>query len=96
MEKNNLKNRHSQSPLIFGILLVVLGAIVLALNFGARGADLRPILFSWQMLGFIIGLLFLVNRKILQGIFVIIVAVFFAIPPLAAVFPETFAWIHPD
>ena len=96
MTTKNLKKHHQNSNLVFGIFLVVVGAIVLALNFGAKGSDLRPILFSWQMLLFIFGLLFMINRKYLFGGFLIIVAGFFAIPPLAKVFPEMHAWVQPD
>ena len=96
METNKLKKRNQNSPLVFGVFLVIIGIVVLVLNFGAKGANLTPIIFSWQMLVFIIGLLSAINRKYLFGVFLIILAIFFAIPPLSNVFPDTFLWVKPD
>lgn len=96
MKNDNLKKRSRSPRFGFGLLLVITGIIVLALNFSARGADLRPILFSWQMLIFVLGLLFMIYTSRLSGAYLIIAAVFFAIPPLAGVFPDTFSWVQPD
>ena len=96
MEKNHSKKHRKNSPLAFGIFLIIIGVVVLALNFGAKGVNLTPIIFSWQMLIFIIGLFHIINRKYLFGTFLTILAVFFAIPPLSVVFPETFSWVPDD
>ncbi|MDR1543207.1 MAG: cell wall-active antibiotics response protein [Prevotellaceae bacterium] len=93
-KKCDCKKQNSNSA--FGILLVVVGSVVLALNFSAKGADLRPILFSWQMLLFLFGLFFAVKRQVLKGLFIMLVAAFFVMPPLAKVFPETLSWVQPD
>ena len=53
MEKNHSKKHRKNSPLAFGIFLVIIGVVVLVLNFGAKGANLTPIIFSWQMLVFV-------------------------------------------
>jgi predicted membrane protein len=95
MEKKFHKH-HQRQPLAFAILLVIIGVVILALNFSAKGSSMRHILFSWQMVVLVVGFITALNRKYLLGIYLILVAHFFAMPSLAKVFPETLSWVEPD
>ena len=91
MEKNCCKKRLHPN-LAFGILLVIIGAVVLALNL----TGLHPILLWWQIIVAAFGVVSVINRKYLFGIYLVFVAKFFSIPQLAIAFPETFSWVEPD
>lgn len=97
MENNNERNFSKsgrKSGLIFAILLILIGAILIAGNFGTLPSNFNRILLSWQMLLIIIGIATMFHRHIFNGLFCISIGGFFMVPRLAEVFPEFFLWVN--
>ncbi|MDR3227414.1 MAG: DUF5668 domain-containing protein [Prevotellaceae bacterium] len=97
MEENKFKY-HSQKRhgVIFGIILIVLGALFLLFNFGILDGGWKSVIFSWQMLLIIFGVLAFVYRHFFSGFILSVIGLFFIIPKLIAVYPETFEWLGND
>lgn len=85
----------TRSGLFFGIALIVVGAILLAINFGSLPQGMKSIIFSWQMLVILIGIYNLRQRhQIPWGLTLISVGTFFMIPKLSRVFPLYFPGVE--
>ncbi len=68
---------------VFGIIIVVVGLLLLASNFGELPRYLRNIIFSWQMLLIAIGLINLASRESKSvGLILIAVGSFFLLPDI--------------
>ncbi|MDR3287471.1 MAG: cell wall-active antibiotics response protein [Prevotellaceae bacterium] len=87
------QKRHGMT---FGIILIVLGALFLLFNFGILDGGWKRVIFSWQMLLIICGVFSFVYRHFLHGFILSAVGLFFIIPKLIAVYPETFDWLGND
>lgn len=97
MEENKIKHySHRKSGLTFGIILVLLGMLFLAFNFGVLDGGWKRVVFSWQMLLIVTGLISMFHRHIFNGLVFISVGGFFVMPRLAATCPDTFYWVEQD
>lgn len=83
MEKftENYSDSKRMKKVTFGIIVVVIGALLMASNFGYLPYHTRRIFFSWEMLLIAIGLINLVSRENkTTGIILIGIGAFFLIP----------------
>jgi predicted membrane protein len=82
-EKNNDQKPNSARKVVFGLIIVVLGALLLADNFEGLSWHIRSIVFSWPMFFIAIGILNLFGRKsYVTGFIFIMIGVFFLIPKI--------------
>jgi predicted membrane protein len=93
MEKlndNNLFNKRFKG-FGFGIFVIVIGFVLLGLNFGLIDEKLRWIIFSWPSIIIFIGLMQLSKaRKIFWGVMLMVVGAFFLLPRIVETFPDKF------
>jgi predicted membrane protein len=93
MEKVTEENSHRPNNLkkvILGLIVIALGALLLADNFEGLSYHIRSIVFSFPMLIIAIGILNLFGRKsYVTGLILIMVGIFFLIP-------KVFYGIAPD
>ena len=92
MEKQNFQHRPFRNHLILGGLIIVIGLILLGINFGSIPQNLRPVLISWQMLVILLGIAALFYAKYWNGIILLLIGGFFLIPRLYEVSPSQFSW----
>ena len=78
----------------FGMLLMLVGVLFLAFNFGLIPFPLKSVIFSWQMLLIFIGLVNLTKRKLISGVILIFVGGFFIIPKVFPVIGDQFIHIY--
>jgi predicted membrane protein len=83
-EKNEVscsagKHRHGDSRLFLGIILIGIGAILIARNYGWLDYEFSRYLISWQMLLIVIGLFQLARRAYTPAIILIAIGTFFLI-----------------
>ena len=71
-------------------LLIVVGLVLLGLNFNIIPQTFKPVIFSWQMLLLILGGCCFFYRNFLSGIIMILLGGFFIIPKLQDAMPEYF------
>jgi hypothetical protein len=88
----NYHRNHFRNKLIFGSLLIVIGAILLGLNFDYIPQVWKPILFSWQMLVILCGVIALFHAAFFKGIILLLLGGFFLAPHFYAACPEHFGW----
>jgi predicted membrane protein len=90
--ENVTKNHHSRfrGGFVFGLFLVLAGALFCGFNFGFISTEWRPVLISWQMLVVLFGIYALFKRHFFIGIFFIIIGKFFAMPKIIEASPEIF------
>lgn len=79
------KNKNYDSRSFLGILLVAIGAVLIARNYGLLDYEFSRILISWQMLLIVIGLFNLARRAYTPAIILIGIGLFFLID-----FPDNF------
>jgi len=79
------KNKNYDSRTFLGLLLVVIGSVLIARNYGWLGYDFSRILISWQMLLIVIGLFNLARRAYTPAIILIGIGLFFLVD-----FPDNF------
>ncbi len=99
MEKNTVNTSHSSThrgKLIFGSVLMLVGLLFLGFNFGIIPQKLRWIIFSWQMLLILIGLVQLTKKNVFSGLTLLIIGSFFLMPRLITTFPDVFPVLNPD
>ncbi len=90
------KNYHCSSSRkggIFGLLVVLIGVVLLALNFGWLNIALKPVIFSWPMLLIVIGLVGIRHRDYITTILLFGLGIFFLLPRIGAVYPQLFSGI---
>jgi predicted membrane protein len=94
MEKyieNNCENKRMKK-VTFGIIVVIIGALLMASNFGYLPYQWRHIFFSWEMLLIAIGVVNLVSRESkTTGLILIAIGSFFLLPDL---FDFSFSFIR--
>jgi len=74
---------NNRKKIVLGLIVVFLGIIFLADNFGALPYGLKSIIFTWQMLLIAIGTINLFSRKgYFTGVILILVGFFFLIPEI--------------
>jgi predicted membrane protein len=95
-QNKNTTPRVWRAGLGFGLLLLLIGFGLLAVNFSWLPDSFRRLLFSWQMLLIVIGLWSIWCRRIVGGLCCATVGIFFILPKLALCFPEQFPNISPD
>ncbi|MFM2290812.1 MAG: hypothetical protein RIS29_625 [Bacteroidota bacterium] len=81
----------------FGLFLVLLGVVLLGLNFGLIPHELRHVLISWPMLLIVIGIgNFLKGHHVVSGTVLIMVGGFFIIPRFIQAYPAYFPGFNGD
>ncbi|MDR0687120.1 MAG: cell wall-active antibiotics response protein [Prevotellaceae bacterium] len=68
--------------LIAGLLFIAAGVLLLMFDSSVLPAAYKPIIFSWQTLVCITGLIFLASRKLLTGLLLIFTGGLFILPEL--------------
>lgn len=97
MKTNSVKRRSAwKSGFTFGVILIIIGAIFLAFNFGFLQSGLKHVIFSWQMLLIVVGLFSVFHKHIFNGLTLIVVGGFFIIPRLGEAYPDIFYWVQDD
>ena len=76
-----------------GILLILFGVIFLSFNFGWIDSALKWVIISWPMIFIVISLISISKREYFKGLILFIIGLFFLLPRLAEVFPNTFSGI---
>jgi len=74
-------------------LLIVVGLVLLGLNFNIIPQTFKSVIFSWQTLVMLIGGLCCFYRHFVSGIIIILLGGFFIIPKLKNAMPEYFPQI---
>jgi predicted membrane protein len=88
--ENNNQRPSNGRKVVFGLIIIVLGALLLADNFEGLSGYIRSIVFSWPMLFIAIGVLNLFGRRSsVTGLIFIMIGVFFLLPKI-------FFGINPD
>jgi predicted membrane protein len=77
--KNSFRSGYTKGMGV-GLVLMVIGVIFLAANFGFVSDRLRNILISWQMLLIVIGVVNLFRQKLIPALWLIFIGGFFLIP----------------
>lgn len=91
METISNKNQWKSSGLGFGIVLILAGIVLLASNFGWIPSAFKGIVFSWQAIIILVGIMHMTKRhQIAWGLLWIIVGFFFLIPKIVKAFPDAF------
>jgi predicted membrane protein len=96
METKNHYQKHIRNKLIFGGVIIAIGAVLLGLNFGLIPQSVKPILISWQALIVLWGVVSLFRARFFKGIILLAAGGFFLVPRLQTAFPEQFAWAGND
>ena len=73
---------------LFGLLLILAGVLFLAFNFGWLDPSLRYILFSWPMIFVVFAFIALSKKEYWGIVFWLVLAAFFLLPRIAAVYPD--------
>lgn len=79
------KNKNYDSRTFVGIILVAIGSVLIARNYGWLDYEFSRVLISWQMLLIVIGLFNLARRAYTPAIVLISIGLFFLID-----FPDNF------
>lgn len=75
----------------FGVLMIVIGTVLLGLNFGLINESLRWVFFSWPSLIILVGIMHMVKKhQIIWGVLWVIVGFFFLLPKIVRAFPDFF------
>ena len=77
--KNSFRSGYTKGMGV-GLVLMVIGVIFLAANFGFVSDKLRNILISWQMLLIVIGVVNLFRQRLIPAVWLIFIGGFFMIP----------------
>jgi len=78
--------------IMLGVLLVLIGGILCGINLGYIPENFKQILWSWQMLLIVIGIIALLGRNFSFGLFMILAGGLLLIPKLSIVFPAVFPY----
>ncbi len=95
LKNNKMENNDQQLNLsgnskgvLFGFLLMLGGALLLAFNFGWLNTDLRYVLFSWPMIFVVFAFIAISKKEFLGMLFWLVLAAFFLLPRIAHVYPD--------
>lgn len=90
------RNKRAKSKIGFAILLVLGGTFLLGFNLGLIPIEYKSIVLSWQMLLIALGVISLFKRQLAGGIILLSIGIFFLLPVLSTIFPDTFGNIPAD
>jgi len=93
------KDKKMTGCALFGLLIVAIGVLFLAINLGWLDSGLRQIVFSWPMIFIafaIISLTPLSMRSYWQTALWTVLGVFFLLPRIASIYPEMLPGIDGD
>ncbi len=93
-EMKNNSSSGSKKGLGFGLVLMFVGGLFLADNFNLISFPVTRVVFSWQMLLIVIGLINLFKQKIISGVILIFVGGFFIIPKVFPAIDDQFIHIY--
>ena len=94
--RHDLKSHHTSARskgMALGLILVVLGGILLAVNFGYLSAGIKTVIFSWPMIFVVIGIFQIFHRHYFSSFIMFAIGAFFLLPKIATTFPELFPGI---
>lgn len=86
--KEQLKLSGRSKGGLFGFLLVLVGTLLLAFNFGWIDPTLRYVIFSWPALFLLFTIVALFRREFLTMFFWLALAAFFLLPRIAQLYPD--------
>ena len=92
MEKN-LYVRRNSSRLVSGLILILIGIFLVGINVGLVPGNINEVIFTWPTFVIILGIIGLFNKNILFGLMLSFTGLFFLLPHLAQVMPDTFYWV---
>lgn len=102
-QKNKTHQPVRKSGIFFGLALLLIGVVLIAINFGWFTSGLKHVLISWQMFLILIGIGQIFSSiskpyrgKLFWGLCLIITGGFFIIPRLARAFPDAFSNVTAD
>ena len=81
---------------IFGFLLILVGTLFLSFNRGWLDPSLKHIVFSWPMIFVFFAFVAVSKKEYLGVLFWLILAAFFLLPRIAAVYPDALPGIDGD
>jgi len=87
---NDLKTSYNsgyRNGISFGLVLMLIGVLFLGFNFGIIPHNLKHVIFSWQMLLILLGVINLIKRHLVSGTVLILIGGFFIMPKLIALTP---------
>lgn len=88
--------KYPKKMLWFGILIILVGIILILINMGMLPSELQKIIFSWQMLLVVFGVVQLFNKDYLSGAILVSIGMFFISPRVINAFPDFFGRLHPN
>lgn len=72
------RHKHNQvSRIVFGLIVILLGALLLADNMGVLPHDVKEMILTWQMLLIAIGIINMANREFFSGFVLVFIGAFF-------------------
>ncbi len=74
------QKKNGLARVVFGLMIIVLGAVLLVDNMGILPPGIKDIILTWQMLVIGIGLINLANREWFSGFILVFIGTFFLIP----------------
>jgi len=92
MEKK-LYVRRNRSRLVAGVCLILTGIFLVGINVGFIPGGINKVIFTWPAFLIILGIIGLCNKNIFFGLMLSFTGLFFLIPHLALVMPDTFYWV---
>lgn len=81
---------------IFGFLLILVGVLFLAFNFGWLNPALQSVLFSWPMIFVLFAFIALSKKEYWGILFWLLLAAFFLLPRIALIYPDALPGIDGD
>lgn len=93
--KNELKTSYStglHNGLGFGLVLMLIGLVFLGFNFGFVPEKFKPVIFSWQMLLILLGVVNFFKKHLVSGTILILIGVFFIVPKIIDLNPSLWGY----
>ena len=91
METNGTTQKSSfRFGIMLGVFLVLIGGVLCGINLGYIPENFKQVLWSWQMLIIVIGIMSLLGRSTFFGLFMTMAGCLLLIPKLSIVFPDIF------
>lgn len=92
----NEKNSAYKKGFNAGIILIIIGVVFLGFNFGWFPAAMKKVVFSWQMLLLIFGIINLSKKNFTAALILIFIGGFFILPRLSEAYPQIFHMLGVD
>ncbi len=90
---NNSTRSKVRERTFFGFLLIFVGIIFLSFNFGWIDSSLKRVIISWPMILIVLSIVNFIKKELTTGVVLLIFGLFFLMPRLAEVYPESFSYI---